>query len=127
MVKACIRPFIKQRSGRIINISSVVGMMGNAGQVNYSASKAGIIGLTKSVAKEYASKGITCNAVAPGYIKTDMTEALNEQASQAILNQIPAKRQGTPQDVANVVSFLAKDASAYITGEVIKVDGGMYI
>ncbi len=127
MVKACIRPFIKQRSGRIINISSVVGMMGNAGQVNYSASKAGIIGLTKSVAKEYASKGITCNAVAPGYIKTDMTEALNEQASQAILNQIPAKRYGTPQDVANVVSFLAKDASAYITGEVIKVDGGMYI
>lgn len=126
-IKACIRPFVKQRYGRIINISSVVGMMGNAGQANYAASKAGIIGLTKSVAKEYAAKGITCNAVAPGYIQTEMTGALSEQATQAIMNQVPVKRYGTPKDVANVVSFLAQDASSYITGEVIKIDGGMYI
>lgn len=126
-IKACIRPFVKQRYGRIINISSVVGMMGNAGQANYAASKAGIIGLTKSVAKEYAAKGITCNAVAPGYIQTEMTGALSEQATQAIMNQVPVKRYGTPEDVANVVSFLAQDASSYITGEVIKIDGGMYI
>lgn len=127
MIKACIRPFVKQRGGKIINISSVVGMMGNAGQVNYAASKAGVIGLTKSVAREYAAKGITCNAVAPGYIQTEMTKALGEQASEGILGQIPLKKYGIPEDVANVVSFLAGDGAAYITGEVIKVDGGMYI
>ena len=127
MIKACIRPFVKQRYGRIINISSVVGMMGNVGQANYAASKAGIIGLTKSVAKEYASKGITCNAVAPGYIQTEMTGALSEQAAEAILSQIPVKRYGIPEDVAHAVSFLAADTAAYITGEVIKIDGGMYV
>ncbi len=127
MSKACIRPFIKQHSGRIINISSVVGMMGNAGQVNYAASKAGVIGLTKSIAKEYASKGITCNAVAPGYIQTEMTGVLSEQTAQTILSRIPAGRYGTPEDVAGVVSFLAQESAAYITGEIIRVDGGMYI
>lgn len=127
MTKACIRPFIKQRYGRIINISSVVGMMGNAGQANYAASKAAIIGLTKSIAKEYATKGITCNAVAPGYIQTDMTQVLSEQASGDILKQIPTKRFGMPEDVANAVCFFAQEEASYITGEVIKVDGGMYI
>lgn len=127
MMKSCMRPFIKQKSGRIINISSVVGMMGNAGQVNYAASKAGVIGMTKTVAKEYAAKGITCNAVAPGYIQTEMTGALSKQAASDILSNIPVKRMGTPEDVANVVSFLAQPQSSYITGEVIKVDGGMYI
>lgn len=127
MTKACLRPFIKQRYGRIVNISSVVGMMGNIGQANYAASKAGIIGLTKSIAKEYATKGITCNAVAPGYIQTEMTQALSEPAAQAIREQIPQKRLGCPEDVANVVSFLVQGETSYVTGEVIKVDGGMYI
>ncbi len=127
MSKALLRPFMKQKSGRIINISSVVGLMGNAGQANYAASKAGLIGLTKSMAKEYASKGITVNAVAPGYILTSMTGALSEEASAKMLENIPVKRYGTPEDVANLVCFLAQDGSSYITGEVIKVDGGMYI
>lgn len=127
MLKTCMRLFIKQRYGRIVNISSVVGMMGNAGQANYAASKAGIIGLTKSIAKEYAGKGITCNAVAPGYIQTEMTSVLSEQATQAILSQIPQKRLGRPEDVANLVCFLVQEETSYITGEVIRVDGGMYI
>ncbi len=127
MSKAFLRSFIRQKSGRIINISSVVGLMGNAGQANYAASKAGLIGLTKSLAKEYAAKGITVNAVAPGYIKTSMTDALGEEAAQKMIEVIPAKRGGTPEDVANAVCFLAQEESSYITGEVIKVDGGMYI
>ncbi|MCR5100240.1 MAG: SDR family oxidoreductase, partial [Butyrivibrio sp.] len=111
--------------GRIINLSSVVGVHGNAGQVNYSASKAGVIGLTKSIAKELASRNVTANAVAPGFIATDMTEAMSDSAKDAVLNTIPAKRAGNPDEVANVVAFLAKDESAYITGQVIGVDGGM--
>ena len=124
--KACIRPFIKNRYGRIINISSVVGMMGNPGQVNYAASKAGVIGLTKSIAKEYAAKGITCNAVAPGFIATDMTRDLLDK-SEGLINAIPMKKVGDAKDVANAVLFLASDMASYITGEIIKVDGGLYV
>lgn len=127
MTKACIRPFMKQRRGNIINISSVVGLMGNAGQANYAASKAGIIGLTKTVAKEYAARGIRCNAIAPGYICTEMTEALSDDSSNNIRKMIPAGRFGKPEDVAELAAFLAGNESSYITGEVIKVDGGMYI
>ena len=127
VTKACLRTFMRQRHGRIVNISSVVGLMGNAGQTNYAASKAGIIGFTKSVAREYASKGITCNAVAPGFIRTDMTDKMPEDAVKAMLSNIPARRYGEPSDVAETVAFLVSDAAAYITGEVIKVDGGMYI
>ncbi len=127
MTKACIRPFMKQKKGSIINISSVVGLMGNAGQANYAASKAGIIGLTKTVAKEYAARGIRCNAIAPGYISTDMTDALSEADSKKIKDMIPTGRLGTPEDIAGVAAFLAGDLSSYITGEVIRVDGGMYI
>lgn len=127
VTKALIRQFVKNRSGRIINISSVVGLMGNAGQANYAASKAGVIGFTKSVAKEYAARGITCNAIAPGYIETDMTGAMPDEAKKTMLDAIPAKRGGTPEDVANLAAFLASDLSSYITGEVIRVDGGMYI
>ena len=116
---------LKQRSGRIINISSVSGITGNAGQVNYSSAKAGIIGMTKSVAREFASRGVTCNAVAPGYIQTDMTDAVPEKAKEAIMSTIPLKRLGTPEDVANIVAFLASEEASYITGQVINVDGGM--
>ena len=116
---------LKQRSGRIINISSVSGLTGNAGQVNYSSAKAGILGMTKAVAKELAGRGVTCNAVAPGYIQTDMTEGLSEKVKDNIMNAIPLKRLGTPEDVANAVAFLASEEASYITGQVINVDGGM--
>jgi 3-oxoacyl-[acyl-carrier protein] reductase len=118
---------IKKRSGRIINISSVSGIMGNAGQANYSAAKAGMIGLTKTVAKELAGRKITVNAIAPGFIQTDMTAALNEKVKDAALSQIPMKRIGDPEDIANLAVYLASDAAGYITGEIIKVDGGLYI
>lgn len=125
LTKAFIRHMIRNKYGRIVNISSVVGIMGNAGQSNYSASKAGVIGLTKSTAREIASRGITVNAVAPGYIATAMTENLDEQVKQAFIDMIPAKRFGTPEEVAQVVKFLLSDESAYITGQVINVNGGM--
>jgi 3-oxoacyl-[acyl-carrier protein] reductase len=123
--KAAARIMMKNRWGRIINISSVVGVMGNAGQTNYSASKAGLIGLTKSSAKELASRNITVNAVAPGYIQTEMTEKLPQAAKDAFLSMIPLKRAGTPLDVARVVSFLAGDRAEYLTGLVVNCDGGM--
>lgn len=116
---------IKQKSGRVINISSVVGVTGNAGQTNYSASKAGIIGFTKSLAREVASRNILVNAVAPGFIATDMTSVLNDNQKESINAQIPLKRMGTAQDVANLVKFLASEDASYITGQVINVDGGM--
>lgn len=116
---------LKQRSGKIINISSVVGIMGNIGQVNYAASKAGIIGMTKSAAKELASRGITVNAVAPGFIESDMTDALSDKVKETLLAAIPLKRYGKAEEIAVAVSFLASDAANYITGHVLQVDGGM--
>ncbi|MDR9757639.1 MAG: 3-oxoacyl-[acyl-carrier-protein] reductase [Thermacetogeniaceae bacterium] len=123
--RAAIRPMLKQKKGRIINISSVVGLRGNAGQSHYAASKAGIIGFTKAIAREYGSRGITANAVAPGYIQTDMTADLPEEYWKDILNSIPLKRPGTAEDIAGVVAFLASPDAAYITGQVIAVDGGL--
>ncbi len=125
VTKNAVPYMMKARSGRIINISSVVGISGNAGQTNYSASKAGIIGFTKSLAKEIASRNILVNAVAPGFIETNMTDVLKDDVKQEIAKNIPLKRMGTAQDVANVVKFLASDDSSYITGQVINVDGGM--
>lgn len=125
VTKNVVPYMMKARSGRIINISSVVGISGNAGQTNYSASKAGIIGFTKSLAKEIASRNILVNAVAPGFIETNMTDVLKDDVKQEIAKNIPLKRMGTAQDVANVVNFLASDDSSYITGQVINVDGGM--
>ena len=125
--KIAAKTMIKQHSGRIINISSVVGVTGNSGQANYSASKAGMIGFTKAVAKELASRNITVNAVAPGYIETDMTDALSEKNKAVMLQQIPLGRFGKPQDVTAVVVFLASEAASYITGQVIHISGGMYM
>ncbi|GAB4154311.1 MAG: 3-oxoacyl-[acyl-carrier-protein] reductase [Planctomycetota bacterium] len=123
--KAFARSMAKARQGRIVNIGSVVGMTGNAGQVNYSASKAGLVGLTKSLAKELAPRGVTCNLVAPGFVTTDMTAAIPEQNRQAMLASIPLGRFGAPEDVARAVHFLCSDSAAYITGQVLVVDGGM--
>lgn len=125
LTKAVIRPMMKQKAGSIINMSSVVGLKGNAGQTNYAASKAGILGFTKSVALELGSRNIRCNTVAPGFIETEMTEKLNEDVVQGWRNAIPLKRGGTPEDVANACVFLASDMSAYITGQTLNVDGGM--
>jgi 3-oxoacyl-[acyl-carrier protein] reductase len=118
---------LKQKSGSIVNITSVVGLMGNAGQANYAASKAGVIGFTKSVAKEFASRGITVNAVAPGFIESDMTNALDEKVIENYMTAIPLKRFGKAEDVANTVAFLVSSQSNYITGQILQVDGGMYI
>ena len=123
MIKCCYKEFMKKRYGKIINISSVSGIFGNAGQANYSASKAGIIGLSKTVAKELAGRNVCCNVIAPGFIETDMTEKFKEQ--EDIINTIPLKRIGKPEDVAHLAAFLADDISDYITGEVIRIDGGL--
>jgi 3-oxoacyl-[acyl-carrier protein] reductase len=125
--KAVIRGMMKARRGRIVNIASVVGVMGNAGQANYAAAKAGMIGFTKSLAREVGSRGITVNVVAPGFIVTDMTDALGESARTALLGQVPLGRLGSPEDIAHAVAFLASPRAAYITGETLHVNGGMYM
>jgi len=125
--KAALKHMSKARTGRIINIASIVGAMGNAGQANYVASKAGLIGLTKTIAREYSSRNITANAVAPGFIDTAMTQALSEKVREDLMKQIPLGRLGTADDIANAVKFLASDAASYITGQVVHVNGGMYM
>jgi len=123
--KAVMRPMIKQRFGRIVNLASVVGLIGNAGQTNYAASKAGVIGFTKSAARELASRNVNVNAIAPGFIETDMTAKLNDQQKEALLTNVPLKRMGKPEDIAKVVAFLCSSDADYMTGQVIAVDGGM--
>ncbi len=126
MMKAVSRQMMKQRYGRIVNLSSVVGLLGNAGQVNYAASKGGVVSMTKSFAKEVASRNITVNAIAPGFIETDMTKAMTEAAIASAAAAIPAGRMGIPQDVAQAAVFFASEQAAYVTGQVLAVDGGMY-
>ncbi len=126
-MRAALKPMAKQRAGKIVNIASIVGLMGNAGQVNYAASKAGVIGMTKTVAREFAARGLNVNAVAPGFIETAMTDAIPEKAKNELISNIPMKKLGSADDVAKAVLFLVSDDSAYITGQVISVNGGMYM
>jgi Dehydrogenases with different specificities (related to short-chain alcohol dehydrogenases) len=127
LTQAVIKPMLRKRYGRIVNITSVVGLMGNAGQANYAASKAGLVGLTKSVARELGSRNITCNAVAPGFIATAMTDKMTDAARESLTGQIPLGRLGTPDDVAAAVAWLASDEASYVTGTVVNVSGGLYM
>ncbi len=127
MIRATMSDFVRRRSGRIINITSISGLMGNAGQANYSAAKAGLVGLTKTIARELAPRGVTVNAIAPGFVKTDMTGAMDEETLSRALAAVPLARIGQPEDIASAVAFLAGDEASYITGTVLKVDGGMYM